>query len=63
MSKCIICFHLRTQPAVYGDKVWCRKSSLLGLLPINHDFIRAERACDKFDDEEPEVYYRPPMEG
>jgi len=66
MSKCIICYHLRTQPSVYGDQVWCRENVVLGRVHINHPFINVERACnrfDEFDGEEPEQYYRPPMEG
>lgn len=58
MSKCIDCFHLHTQPAIYKDRVWCRKGIIKGLLSVDHPFFNVERSCEEFDDEELGGYYK-----
>ena len=50
MSICVKCYHLRTQPAVYSDQVWCRKNIILGHIRIDHPFINVERACKEFNE-------------
>lgn len=55
ISVCIQCFHLKNCPETLGKTAWCSEGVFEGSLPVNHQFLTSERACDEFEEDIPEI--------
>lgn len=54
MSKCLDCIHCRCIPGVFGEVGWCRKEVFEGTMALGSPFLRLQRACKQFEEEEQE---------